>query len=165
MITIKKYPNRRLYDSSAGKYVNLVDLAAMIRKGEEIQVVDAKTGDDLTRVVLTQIILEDAKEQPTGLPLELLHQLIMASDRAGHEFISWYLKSALETYEKVNETVQNRLSGVRTVAMSPLNMMKNLLGGPPAASPAETELEQLRLRVAELERRLKKPKPKRARRR
>ena len=55
----------------------------MIREGVDIQVVDARTGEDLTRVVLTQIILEDAKEQPTGLPLELLRELIMASDRAG----------------------------------------------------------------------------------
>ena len=50
---IKKYPNRRLYNSSSKAYVNLNDLAALIRKGEEIQVVDAKTGEDITRVVLT----------------------------------------------------------------------------------------------------------------
>ena len=68
--------------------------------------VDAKTGEDLTRVVLTQIIVEDAKDQPTGLPLELLRQLIMASDRAGQEFIMWYLKSAFDAYEKVQETVE-----------------------------------------------------------
>jgi polyhydroxyalkanoate synthesis repressor PhaR len=165
MVTIKKYPNRRLYNTSSGKYVNLEELAAMIRKGEEIQVMDARTGEDLTRVVLTQIILEDAKEQPTGLPLELLHQLIMASDRAGHEFISWYLKSALDTYSKVNEAVQSRLSDVRTMAMSPLSLMKNLLGGQPAAPTSEVELEQLRLRVAELEARLQKPKSKPRRKR
>ena len=166
MVIIKKYPNRRLYNTSSGKYVNLDDLAVLIRQGEEIQVVDAKSGEDLTRVVLTQIILEDAKEQPTGLPLELLHQLIMASDRAGQEFISWYLKSAFDTYHKVNEAVQNRLTDVRNVAMSPLNLMKSLLGGPPAPaaspSPADLEVEQLRLRVAELEQReerLKQPKP------
>ena len=54
---------------------------------------DAASGEDLTRVVLTQIIVEDAKGQSTGLPLELLRQLIVASDRAGQEFIMWYLKS------------------------------------------------------------------------
>ena len=166
MITIKKYPNRRLYNTSSGKYVNLEELAAMIRHGEEIQVVDARTGEDLTRVVLTQIILENAREQPTGLPLELLHQLIMASDRAGQEFISWYLKSAFDTYHKVNEAVQDRLADVRNVAMSPLNLMKNFLGGtPPSPSPADSELEQLRRRVAELEERLRQPRPKPARKR
>jgi len=165
MLIIKKYPNRRLYNASSGKYVNLEELAAMIRGGEEIQVLDAKTGEDLTRVILTQIILEDAREQPTGLPLELLHQLIMASDRASHEFISWYLKSAFDTYHKVNEAVQSRLSDVRSMAMSPLSLMKDLLGGSTAPPPAETELEQLRRRVAELEERLRKPRPKSRRKR
>jgi polyhydroxyalkanoate synthesis repressor PhaR len=158
MVTIKKYPNRRLYDTSAGKYVNLEDLATMIRDGREIQVVDSKTGEDITRVVLTQIILEDAKGQPTGLPLELLRQLIMVSDRAGQEFISWYLKSAFDTYQKVNTAVQTRLSDLSSAALSPLNLMKNFLTGA-APSAAEAELEELRRRVAELEERLKKAKP------
>jgi polyhydroxyalkanoate synthesis repressor PhaR len=158
MVTIKKYPNRRLYDTSAGKYVNLEDLATMIRDGREIQVVDSKTGEDITRVVLTQIILEDAKGQPTGLPLELLRQLIMVSDRAGQEFISWYLKSAFDTYQKVNTAVQTRLSDLSSAALSPLNLMKNFLTGA-APSAAEAELEELRRRVAELEEHLKKAKP------
>ena len=132
----------------------------MIRQGTEIQVVDAKSGEDLTRVVLTQIILEDARGQPTGLPLELLRQLILASDRAGQEFIMWYLKSAFDTYGKVQEAVESRLSDVRSAALSPLSMMKNLLTG---SSPADDELEKLRLRVAELEARLAKPKPRRKR--
>ena len=123
---IKKYPNRRLYNTSSRTYVNLNDLAALIRKGEEVQVVDAKTGEDITRVVLTQIIVEDAKDAPTGLPLELLRQLIMASDRAGQEFIMWYLKSAFDTYEKVQDAVQTRLQDVRSAALSPLNLVKNL---------------------------------------
>lgn len=157
-VVIKKYPNRRLYDTSSRRYVNLDDLAALIRQGTEVQVVDAKTGEDLTRVVLTQIIVEDAKGQPTGLPLELLRQLIMTSDRAGQEFIMWYLKSAFDAYGKVQEAVQTRLSDVRTAALSPLNMMKNLLTGQaPSPPPAETELEQMRRRIAELEARLEKP--------
>lgn len=146
-MVIKKYPNRRLYNSSSGTYVNLNDLAALIRKGEDIQVVDAKSGEDITRVVLTQIIVEDAKDAPTGLPLELLRQLIMASDRAGQEFIMWYLKSAFDTYEKVQDAVQNRLKDVGSAALSPLNLVKNLL----VPSQDGGELEQLRLRVAELE--------------
>jgi polyhydroxyalkanoate synthesis repressor PhaR len=161
-IIIKKYPNRRLYDTSAGKYVNLDELAAMIRQGADIQVLDAKTGEDLTRVVLTQIIVEDAKGQPTGLPLELLRQLIMASDRAGQEFIMWYLKSAFDAYQKVQDAVQTRLSDVRSAAMSPLNVMRSFLTGPPSPA-AEAELEQLRRRIAELEERVEKPRPKRKR--
>jgi polyhydroxyalkanoate synthesis repressor PhaR len=155
-VLIKKYPNRRLYNASARAYVNLNDLAALIRQGEEIQVVDAKTGEDITRLVLTQIIVEDAKDAPTGLPLELLRQLIMASDRAGQEFIMWYLKSAFDTYQKVQDAVQNRLNDVRSAALSPLNMMKSLLASPQDPK-AEDELQQLRRRVAELEQRQQEP--------
>ena len=159
-VVIKKYANRRLYDTSAGRYVNLDDLAALIRNGEDVQVVDATNGEDLTRVVLTQIIVEDAKGQPTGLPLELLRQLIIASDRAGQEFIMWYLKSAFDAYRNVQDTVQARLSDVRTAAMAPLSMMKNILGG---GSPApEDEVELLRRRVAELEAMRGKPRKRKA---
>lgn len=154
-IVIRKYENRRLYDTSSSRYVNLEDVAAMIRGGTEVEVVDAKTGEDLTRVTLTQIITEDAKGQPAGLPLELLRQLIMASDRAGQEFIMWYLKAAFETYRKVQDTVQSGLSDVRSAAISPLQTMRNLLL--PAAVPEQnSEVEELRRRVAELESRLKR---------
>jgi polyhydroxyalkanoate synthesis repressor PhaR len=157
-VVIKKYANRRLYDTSAGRYVNLEDLAALIRNGEDVQVVDATNGEDLTRVVLTQIIVEDAKGQPTGLPLELLRQLIVASDRAGQEFIMWYLKSAFDAYRNVQSTVEARLSDVRNAAMAPLSMMKNILG---AGSPVPAdELESLRRRVAELEALVAKPRAK-----
>lgn len=155
-VLIKKYPNRRLYNTSSKAYVNLNDLAALIRQGEEIQVVDAKTDEDVTRVVLTQIIVEDAKDAPTGLPLELLRQLIKASDLAGQEFLMSYLKSAFDTYEKVQDAVQDRLKDVRSAAMSPINMVKNLLTPTPEMKP-EDELEQLRRRVAELEERQVKP--------
>src|ERR1700758_3829753 len=127
VVLIKKYGNRRLYDTTSSRYVNLDDLAAHIRAGREVRVVDAKTGQDITRVLLTQIITEDARDKPTGLPLELLRQLIIASDEVRQEFLMWYLKSAFDTYEKVQDAVQDRLKDVRSAAMSPINMVKNLL--------------------------------------
>src|SRR5689334_10737446 len=105
-VLIRKYANRRLYDTSSRRYVNLEDLAALVRQGVDLRVEDVKTGEDVTGVVLTQIIVEDAKDQPGGLPLELLRELIMASDRAGREFVMWYLKSAFDAYRRVQETVQ-----------------------------------------------------------
>jgi len=114
-------------------------------------------------VVLTQIIVEDAKDAPTGLPLELLRQLIMASDRAGQEFLMWYLKSAFDTYEKVQDTVKDRLQDVRSAALAPLHLMKDLFT-PPADPKAEDELEKLRRRVAELEQRQAKPRARAKRR-
>jgi polyhydroxyalkanoate synthesis repressor PhaR len=160
----KKYGNRRLYDSSTSQYVNLDDIAGFIWEGREVQVVDAKTGQDPTRVTLTQIITEDAKDKPTGLPLELLRQLIVASDEVRQEFVMWYLKSAFDTYQKVQDAVQSRLGDVQSAVLSPVDMMKKFLGASAPASEqpraeAEPELDALRKRVAELEARLEKPAP------
>jgi len=155
---IKKYGNRRLYDTTGSRYVNLEDLAALVRSGKDVRVVDAKTGRDLTRVTLTQIITEDAKGQATGLPLELLRQLIVASDEVRQEFLMWYLKSAFDTYEKLQNAVQSRISEVQTAILSPVDMMKRFLGttssSPPQRDDQESELRALRKRVAELEARL-----------
>ncbi len=159
-IVIKKYANRRLYDTSNSRYINLEDIGAMVRNGKDVKVVDASNGEDITRVTLTQIIVEDAKGQPSGLPLELLRQLIVASDRVGQEFIMWYLKSAFEAYQNVQSSLQTRLSDMQTAALSPLQMMKSLLANSPADKPksAEQELQELRRRVAEMEARQAKPK-------
>src|SRR5437868_11718198 len=137
-IIIKKYGNRRMYDTSASRYVNLEDLAGMIRDGKEVKVVDAKTGEDLTRLTLSQIISEDVKDKPTGLPLELLRQLIVASDQARQEFMMWYLRSAFDTYEKVQSALQSRLTDVQSAIATPLESMKRFLDVRPPA-PAESE--------------------------
>ena len=162
-VVIKRYGNRRLYNSAASRYVNLDDIAALVREGKDVQIVDAKTGQDLTRVTLTQIITEDARDKPTGLPLELLRQLIVASDEVRQEFVMWYLKSAFDTYQSVQNAVQNRLGEVQSAILSPVEMMKKFLGGvpqpQPEPEPEETELETLRRRVAELEARLRQPPP------
>lgn len=150
-VVIKKYGNRRLYDTSTSQYINLEEIAARIRSGKEVRVVDAKTGQDLTRVTLTQIIVEDAKGGPGGLPLELLRQLIVASDHVGREFVMWYLNSAFNAYRKVQESLQSGLSEVRSAALSPLQVMKGSIQGERADTQA------LRRRIAELEGRLKKP--------
>ncbi len=163
VVIIKKYGNRRLYDTAGSRYVNLDDLAALVRAGKEVRVVDARNGHDLTRVTLTQIITEDAKGKPTGLPLELLRQLIIASDEVRQEFLMWYLKSAFDTYQKLQDTVQSRLSEVQSAILSPVDLMKRFLGTTPAVPSThrgiEPEVELLRRRVAELEARLQNPVP------
>ena len=163
-VVIKKYGNRRLYDTGASRYVNLDDVAALVREGKDVKVIDAKTGQDLTRVTLTQIITEDVKDKPTGLPLELLRQLIVASDEVRQEFIMWYLKSALDTYQKVQDAVQNRLGEVQSAILSPVEVMKKFLGATssPPPPPTETEIDALHKRVAELEARLEKGAQRRA---
>jgi polyhydroxyalkanoate synthesis repressor PhaR len=151
-VVVRKYGNRRLYDTTNSRYVNLDEIAALIRQGRDVQVIDAQSGRDLTRVTLTQIITEDAKDKPTGLPLELLRQLILASDQVRQEFLMWYLKSAFETYQQVQDTVQNRLSQAGSAILSPVETVKKLLSTP--QSQIDSEVVALRQRVAELEARL-----------
>ncbi|HEV2401118.1 MAG TPA: polyhydroxyalkanoate synthesis regulator DNA-binding domain-containing protein [Candidatus Sulfotelmatobacter sp.] len=158
-VLIKKYGNRRLYDTTGSRYVNLDDLADLVRAGKEVRVVDAKSGRDLTRVTLTQIITEDAKGKPTGLPLELLRQLIVASDEVRQEFLMWYLKSAFDTYEKLQSAVQSRLSEVQSAILSPVDMMKRFLGAESSAAQVtdqESDVQALRQRIEELEAQLAK---------
>jgi polyhydroxyalkanoate synthesis repressor PhaR len=160
-VIIKKYGNRRLYDTAASRYVNLDEIAGFIRQGKDVRVVDAKTGKDLTRVTLTQIITEDAKDKPTGLPLELLRQLVVASDEVRQEFVMWYLKSAFDAYQKVQDAFQSRLGDVQSAILSPVEMMNKFLGTSAplkrAQSEGKSEVEALRKRVAELEARIGKP--------
>ena len=146
-VVVKKYENRRLYDTAASRYVNLEDVARMVREGVEVQVVDARSGEDLTRVILTQVIMEDAKGHESGLPLDLLRKLIVASDRATHEFLTWYLTTVTDMYQKAQSALQAR----------PLDVVRNLFSSQPLAPlPAQVpEIETLRLRVQELEDRLR----------
>jgi polyhydroxyalkanoate synthesis repressor PhaR len=154
-VLIRKYSDRRLYDTSASRYVKLEDIARMVRQGIDVEVRDARTGKDLTAVVLTQIIVEDARDRQTALPLELLQQLVKASDRATHEFLSWYLESTLDLYHKAQESVRTRLSEAKNAVSSPLEFLRHLLAGQPWPGKTEGgEVEKLRRRVEELEARL-----------
>jgi polyhydroxyalkanoate synthesis repressor PhaR len=139
---IKKYENRRLYDTGASRYINLDDVARMVREGVDVQVVDARSGEDLTRVVLTQIIMEDAKGRESGPPLDLLRQLIVASDRATHDFLAWYLSTVTEMYQKAQSALHTK----------PLDVVRNLFSSPPRPETnSAEEIETLRNRVEELE--------------
>jgi polyhydroxyalkanoate synthesis repressor PhaR len=157
-VVIKKYENRRLYDTTRSRYVNLDDIAVLIREGTPVQVVDAKTGEDLTQVTLMQIVAENAKEGSAGLPLELLRQLIIASDHVGKEFIMWYMKSAMDAYEKLQTTLSSGFSEVQAAASSPIDSIRNLFrGGLVERNSENSEVEELKKRIAELESRVKKP--------
>jgi polyhydroxyalkanoate synthesis repressor PhaR len=92
---IKRYANRKLYDPQESRYVTLEELEAMIGAGQEISVTDAATSEDLTAVILTQIILEKARQRRTTLPTAFLHQLIQYGG-AWQDFAVQSLKASLE---------------------------------------------------------------------
>jgi polyhydroxyalkanoate synthesis repressor PhaR len=115
---IKKYGNRRLYDTGDSRYVTLEELAQKIRGGTDVRVVDAKTAEDLTQQTLTQIILESGSAHRT-LPIPLLTQMIRLGDDSLGEFFSRYVTAALEMYLAAKRGVQN-LASVSPLARVPL---------------------------------------------
>lgn len=158
-VLIRKYSDRRLYDTGASRYVKLEDIARMVRDGVNVRVVDGRSGKDLTHLIFTQIIVENAREREIALPLQLLTQLVRASDKATHDFLTWYLDNTIDLYKKAQQSVHTRLSSAKTAAASPLEFVRNLLAGQslrgqtPAPAAAD-ELDKLRLQVAELQARL-----------
>jgi polyhydroxyalkanoate synthesis repressor PhaR len=160
-VVIKKYGDRRLYDTDASRYVKLEDIAGMIREGIDVQVLDARTGKDLTAGILTQIVVENARDPDTPLPLQFLRQLVMASDQASHEFLSWYLSNTLDVYQRAQQAAETgsvklgtALSEAKRAASSPLEFVRNLLSGHELQAQDMSEVEKLRRKVETLEARL-----------
>jgi len=98
-VIIKKYENRRLYNSTDSRYVNLDEVADMVRKGYDVRVLDAATGEDLTRLILTQIIVDHAKEPDSAFPLDMLRQMVVASGQATQEGTLKYMKAVFDMYQ------------------------------------------------------------------
>jgi len=98
MIVLKKYANRRLYDTQKSAYVTLGDVAEVIREGKTIKAFDAKTKVDVTGFVLTQIILEEAKNNNALLPVPLLHMIIRYGENVLHDFFENYLEQTIDVY-------------------------------------------------------------------
>ena len=105
-VLIKKYGNRRLYDTSDSRYVTLDELATKIRSGSDLRIIDAQTGEDLTQATLTQIVLETGNAAKF-LPVQLLTQMIRLSDDALAEFFSRYVTGALDVYLQAKRGMQS----------------------------------------------------------
>jgi polyhydroxyalkanoate synthesis repressor PhaR len=110
-VTIKKYANRRLYDTESSAYITLDRLAQMVREGREFEVVDAKTGEDITRQVLTQIIVDEEARGATMLPLNFLKQLIGLYGNSMQNFVPSYLEAAMDAFQRNQSAVRDALSG------------------------------------------------------
>src|SRR5436190_714279 len=105
---IKKYPNRRLYDTKTSSYITLADVKQMVLKNEDFQVLDAKTNEDLSRQILLQIILE---EESGGMPMfssDLLSQMIRSYGSAMQGFMGSYLSKNMEAFQQLQKTMQDQ---------------------------------------------------------
>lgn len=97
-VLLKKYANRRLYDTEKSVYVTLSQVSDMIKEGRQVQVIDAKTEADVTAFILTQIIVEEAKNKNSLLPVPLLHLIIEYGETVLSEFFEMYLELTIKNY-------------------------------------------------------------------
>ncbi len=109
-ITIKKYANRRLYNTATSTYVTLEDLAIMVKEGQEFLVYDAKSGEDITRSVLTQIIFEEESKGQNLLPVGFLRQLISFYGDSMQGLVPSYLEVSLETLTREQERLRQQMN-------------------------------------------------------
>lgn len=181
-IVIKKYANRRLYNTQKSSYVTLDHLAEMVREGQDFVVKDAKTGEDITRSVLTQIIFEEESKGHNMLPTNFLRQLIGLYGDSVQGFVPGYLDASMEAFAKnqdeLRETLHGALgvnpaiAGFETLARKnmewfeqAMRMFAPALGEtantPPAAEPAkeeksDLELGELKSQLAQMQEQLSK---------
>lgn len=173
-ITIKKYGNRRLYDTEDSRYITLDELATKIRGGADVRIVDAKTGEDLTQGTLAQIVME-GRGGAQLLPVQLLTQLVRLGDDALAEFFGSYVHAALEMYLQAKRGVQtaaayNPLAAMPMAASDALARMwmatpfgaamaRQQQQPPPQQRPdTSDDVAELRRELDELKRSLRKDK-------
>jgi polyhydroxyalkanoate synthesis repressor PhaR len=162
---VKKYGNRRLYDTDSSRYITLEELTEKIRAGAEARVIDAKTNRDLTQETLTQIIIE-SRGADTLFPAPLLHQLIRLGDDALAEFLGRYVQGALELYLQARKSTQSIMPFNPAARPQPLPRAGRVDGrkpaagapGPAAAPPpaAQNDVDTLRRELDELKASLQK---------
>jgi polyhydroxyalkanoate synthesis repressor PhaR len=116
-VVIKKYANRRLYNTQSSSYVTLEHLSEMVKKGVNFVVYDAKTNDDITRSVLTQIIFEEESQGQSLLPIQFLRQLIGFYGNSLQGFLPSYLELSLASFTQQQERMRSQLTNLGTGAV------------------------------------------------
>ena len=157
-VTIKKYANRRLYDTESSTYITLDRLAQMVREGREFEVVDAKSGEDITRQVLTQIIVDEEARGSTMLPINFLKQLIGLYGNSMQNFVPSYLEAAMDAFQRNQSAVQDAFGGNVFADLAKRNMAmfedasRAFTGkSKPEAKANNSDVEQLRAELAALQ--------------
>ena len=108
-VVIKKYANRRLYNTQSSSYITLDHLAKMTRDGVDFKVLDAKSGDDITHTILTQIIMEEEQRGQTMLPVNFLRQLISMYGDSMQAMVPGYLDASMETFARNQEAMRDQV--------------------------------------------------------
>lgn len=177
-ITIKKYANRRLYNTATSTYVTLEDLAGMVKRGEDFVVYDAKTGEEITRSVLTQIIFEqENKEGQNLLPVTFLRQLIKYYGDSMQMLVPRYLEVSIDSFAREQEKFRAQMAqafGVgpfgaleeqvrrnielfeRAFSMFVPFAHKEAAGSPEPERRTESEIEELRRQLGDMQKRLER---------
>lgn len=122
-ITIKKYANRRLYDTESSSYITLEHLSTMTRAGREFKVIDAKSGDDITHTVLTQIIVEEETRGTTLLPVNFLRQIISMYGDQMQAMVPHYLEASMEAFRRNQEQVRSTMMGMMAGGANPFEAL------------------------------------------
>lgn len=125
-ITIKKYANRRLYNTATSSYVTLDHLSQMVKNGEEFVVVDARTGEDITRSVLTQIIFEEENKGQNLLPIQFLRQLIRFYGDQMAIVVPRYLEISMEAFAHNQEQMRHRMAEAIGGAQQPFKLFEEM---------------------------------------
>ncbi len=157
-VIIKKYENRRLYDATNSRYVNLEEVAQLVQQGHDVQVVDAASGEDLTRLILTQIIAEGAKNSESNFPLDILRQMVIASGQASQASAMRYTKAMLDLYKSTFQAMAPALNPFEflhdppgTVTPPPQPAASESDPQEPEGRKETDEMAELQKRIAELE--------------
>lgn len=148
-LIIKRYGNRRLYNTETSSYVNFQDIIDVIRQGHDIQVIDSQTQEDITKLILTQIILEEEKNKKSILPLSFLYQLIRYQEESVQDFFQNYLSASFEAYMKTKQEFDRRFRGWLEMSAAAPQMWEKFFPHPemvkqfftPSAGSRESEEE------------------------
>ena len=167
-IIIKKYANRRLYNTDSSSYITLEHLAAMTREGRDFKVIDAKSGDDITHNVLTQIIMEEETRGQTMLPVPFLRQLISMYGNSMQSLLPGYLEASMdhfrENQSKLRKAIEESIGAnpLAQLAQRNMEMFKAAATAfvpgvrPGAKAPAKDgdEIAALKAQMAEMQQKL-----------
>jgi polyhydroxyalkanoate synthesis repressor PhaR len=131
-IVLKKYSNRRLYDTRNSCYVTLEDVTGLIKSGSQVQIIDATTKEDVTAFILTQVILEEARKKNFLLPVPVLHLIIQHGDGALSDFFDKYFQKTIQNYLEYKKTFDNQFSKWLEVGTDMSKIVPNMMEGPAA---------------------------------